>query len=69
MPHHAEIASWTIQGDRRWFARCDQCERWRLVGYYHEVYPPIAGEARGWWWVCTDCLVAALSERLERVEP
>ncbi len=66
MPHHARATMWTVEGQRRWFARCDQCHRWRLIGWYYEVYPPIGseGKAAGWWYACTDCLVDTLSDRL-----
>jgi hypothetical protein len=68
MPHHARAAGWTSESSRRWFARCDQCSRWRFLGWYYEVYPPLKGSEAGWWWACADCLVDILSERLERGE-
>lgn len=64
MPHHARAAGWTARGSLYWFHRCDdQCGRWRLVGWYYEVYPPL--HSKGWWWACADCLVNIISDRLE----
>jgi hypothetical protein len=50
---------WTVEGGRRWFTHCDQCGRWRFVGWYYEVYPPLhsKGKEAGWWYACADCLV------------
>lgn len=66
MPHHATAAAWTELSQRRWFARCDQCRRWRLVHAYFEVYPPLGGTApsTGWWWACADCLVGTIGGRI-----
>ena len=66
MPHHARATMWTINHSHRWFARCDQCGRWRLFGWYYELYPPLRskGSAAGWWWACGDCLVDIISDRL-----
>lgn len=66
MPHHARAAMWTVKHSHRWFARCDQCLRWRFFGWYYELYPPLhsKGEASGWWWACADCLVDIISDRL-----
>jgi len=49
-----------------WFHRCDQCRKRRLVSWYFEVYPPLhsKGKASGWWWMCADCLVNTISDRL-----
>lgn len=73
MPHHARAAMWTSAHSHRWFARCDQCGRWRLFGWYYELYPPLRskGSEAGWWWACADCLVDIISDRLAeyRVEP
>lgn len=67
MPHHARAAGWTAEGDRMWFHRCDVCRQRRLVAWYYEVYPPLhsKGKESGWWWMCADCLVAMLSDRIE----
>lgn len=66
MPHHARAAMWTSKHSCRWFACCDQCGRWRLFGWYYEVYPPVRSTPpeSGWWWACADCLVDIISDRL-----
>lgn len=66
MPHHARADGWTSTGQRRWFTHCDQCRRWRTLGWYYEVYPPIdsTGDEAGWWWACADCLVSVVSDQL-----
>lgn len=68
MPHHAKASGWTSTGQRRWFTHCDQCRRWRLLGWYYEVYPPIdsKGKEAGWWWACADCLVNIVSDQLAK---
>lgn len=67
MPHHAEAAGWTANHYRRWCTRCDQCGKWRLVADYYEVYPPLdsEGDAAGWWFACSWCLLDILSKQLE----
>ncbi len=67
MPHHAKAAGWTTHHSRRWFTRCDQCSKWRLVADYYEVYPPLGseGDEAGWWWACTRCLLDIVSTMLE----
>ncbi len=67
MPHHAKAAGWIAKGERKWFFRCDQCGRWRLVCYYYEVYPLRHSKSGvvGWWYACADCLVSTVSALLE----
>lgn len=67
MPHHAKAAMWTEDHFRRWFGRCDQCDKWRLVADYYEVYPPLHGpdEERGWWWACSWCLIDIINDRFD----
>ena len=67
MPHHAEAAMWTEGRSRRWFARCDQCGKRRLVADYYEVYPPLDGppEERGWWWACAYCMMSIINDRFD----
>mgnify|MGYP001564264700 CR=1 FL=1 len=54
MPHHARAAMWTVHHSRRWFTDCDQCGRWRILGWYYELYPPLhsKGEESGWGGAC-----------------
>ncbi len=69
MPHHAPMAGWIAEGERKWFFRCDKCKRRRLVCYYYEVYPPIFSieDAAGWWYNCANCMVAAVTAYAERM--
>lgn len=64
MPHHAKASGWPTTASHRWFARCDQCTKWRLFGLYYEVYPPLNSDA-GWWWACADCMITIASDQLE----
>ncbi|KKK51522.1 hypothetical protein LCGC14_3114130, partial [marine sediment metagenome] len=45
---HGPARAWVMQPDRRWFARCDTCNVFRLWADYYEVY----GVVSRWWWEC-----------------
>ncbi len=70
MPHHARAAGWTEHGEGRWWHRCDQCLRRRVVGHYFEVYPPLGsrGPEAGWWWACADCMADIIGIKLQEAE-
>jgi hypothetical protein len=54
------INSWTLAPSRRWFARCDVCEIFRLWADYFETY-----RKSGWQWECERCLLATITRVAE----
>ena len=56
---HGPGTAWTLTSDRRFFARCDTCHKFRLWADYFEVYTGINDDdvESCWWWECKRCLL------------
>ena len=60
---HGPARAWVMQPDRRWFARCDTCNVFRLWADYYEVY----GVVSHWWWECEKCLLETVVSETDRL--
>lgn len=61
-----EVGGWITEPAIRWFQRCERCGRWRLVGYYFEVYSLANCEHPCWWYECLWCFVDTITQEAER---
>ena len=62
-----QVHSLTLEGSRRWFARCNVCGRRRLVACYYEVYTDCGRHGSCWRWACGPCLMVIITDIAERL--